>query len=70
MRWEDDKTILSRQEDGPWVAEVPPIPICYALMPNREKALSELTTVFLMMVEEYSQKGISLPADTTEIFHA
>lgn len=70
MQLEDYKTILYRQEDGSWVAEVPAIPGCYALMPTREQALAELTKVFRMVAEEYSDKGICLPADTTEILHA
>ena len=70
MRLEDYKTVLYRQGDGAWVAEIPAIPGCYALMPTREKALAELADVFRMIVEEYSEKGIPLPADTTEILHA
>ena len=70
MRLSDYKTVLYRQEDGAWVAEVPAISGCYALMPTREEALAELTDVFAMIAEEYSEKGIPLPADTTEIVHA
>ncbi len=70
MRLEDYKTILYRQEDGSWVAEIPAISGCYALMPTREKALAELTKVFEMISEEYLEKGLPLPADTTEIMHA
>lgn len=70
MTLHDYKTILYRQEDGSWVAEVPAIPGCYALMPTREAALAELTAVFGMIADEYREKGISLPADTTEIVHA
>ncbi len=70
MTLEDYKTILYRQEDGSWVAEVPAIPGCYSLMPTRESALAELSSVFRMIAEEYSEKGIPLPADTTEIVHA
>lgn len=69
-RLEDYKTILYRQEDGSWVADVPAIPGCYALMPTREEALAELSNVFQMIAEEYSEKGTALPADTTEILHA
>ena len=61
MKLEDYKTILYRQEDGSWVAEIPAIPGCYALMPTREAALQELNSVFKMIAEEYSAKGISLP---------
>ena len=70
MELEDYKTILYKQEDGSWVAEIPAIPGCYALMPTREAALQELTSVFKMIAEEYSQKGIALPADSTEIVNA
>ena len=64
------KTVLYRQEDGSWVAEIPAIHGCYALMPTREEALAELSHVFQMISEEYSEKGIPLPGDTTEILHA
>ena len=70
MKLEDYKTVLYRQEDGSWVAEIPAIPGCYALMPTREAALAELSNVFQMLAEEYSEKGVPLPADTTEIVHA
>ena len=70
MTLHDYKTVLYRQEDGSWVAEVPAIPGCYALMPTREEALAELDQVFLMLAEEYREKGVPLPADTTEVLHA
>ena len=70
MKLEDYKTILYRQEDGAWVAEIPAIPGCYALMNTREEALAELSNVFRMIAEEYSERSIPLPADTTEIVHA
>ena len=66
----DYKTVLYRQEDGSWVAEVPAISGCYALMPTREEALSELERVFEMITEEYRGKGQPLPDDTTEIVNA
>jgi predicted RNase H-like HicB family nuclease len=70
VRLEDYKTILYCQEDGSWVAEIPAISGCYALMPTREEALAEITKVFEMIAEEYGEKGLPLPADTTEIVHA
>jgi predicted RNase H-like HicB family nuclease len=39
-------------------------------MPTREQALEELNGVFQMISEEYREKGLSLPSDTTEIVHA
>ena len=70
MTDQDYKTVLYRQEDGSWVAEIPAISGCYALMPTREEALAELAKVFEMIAEEYREKGLRLPADTTEIIHA
>src|SRR5262245_20635413 len=40
------KIVLYRQDDGSWVAEVPAISGCFALMPTREEALAELGHVF------------------------
>jgi predicted RNase H-like HicB family nuclease len=67
MKLEDYKTILYRQEDGSWVAEIPALPSCYALMDTREAAIAELSNVFNMIADEYREKGLQLPADTTEI---
>jgi predicted RNase H-like HicB family nuclease len=70
MTLEEYKTVLYRQEDGSFVAEVPALPGCYALMPTREEALAELKDVFEMIAAEYREKGIPLPDDTTEIVNA
>jgi len=70
MTHEDYNTVLYRQDDGSWVAEIPAVPGCYALMSSREAALAELAKVFSLIAEEYSQKEQPLPADTTEIINA
>ena len=70
MTLHDYNTVVYRQDDGCWVAEVPGLTGCYALMPTREAALAELGNVFEMIAEEYRERGIPLPADTTEIVHA
>ena len=70
MTLQDYKIVLYRQEDGSWVAEIPAIPGCYALMDTREQALAELQHVFDMIAVEYREKGLSLPKDTTEIVNA
>jgi len=70
MTLEEYKTVLYRLEDGSWVAEVPAISGCYALMPTRDQALSELGCVFEMIAAEYQEKGRALPHDTTEIVNA
>ena len=64
------KIVLYRQGDGSWVAEVPAIAGCYALMPTREEALAELSHVFNMIAEEFLERGTQLPEDTTEIVNA
>src|SRR5947207_4486457 len=51
MKLEDYKTILYRQEDGSWVAEITAIPGCYALMDTRDAALEEVTKVCNMIAE-------------------
>lgn len=70
MKIEDYKTVLYRQQDGSWVAEIPAIAGCYALMDTREAALAELSNVFGIITDEYREKGLPLPSDTTEIVNA
>ncbi len=67
MTLADYKTVLYRQEDGSWVAEVPAVPGCWALMETRDAALAELNRVFEMIAEEYRDAGKPLPDDTTEV---
>jgi predicted RNase H-like HicB family nuclease len=70
MQFEDYKIVLYRQQDGTWVADIPAIKGCYAVMAAREEALQELTRVFAVIEEEYRLKGLTLPVDTTKIMHA
>jgi predicted RNase H-like HicB family nuclease len=70
MALDDYKVVLYRNEPSGWVAEIPAIPGCYALMPTRAEALAELEEVFRMLEEEYRDRSIALPCDTTEIVHA
>ena len=70
MSLDDYKVLLYRNEPEGWVAEIPSIEGCYALMSTREEALAELGQVFEMIAAEYREKGASLPVDTTEIVHA
>ena len=67
---EDYRAVVYRQQDGSWVAEVPAISGCYALMPTRQEAIVELARVFELIRQEYAEKGGPLPADTTEVLHA
>ena len=63
----DYKIILYAQEAGGWVAEIPAIGGCYALMDSREEALHELENVFEMIRQEYAESGKALPVDRTEL---
>ncbi len=66
----DDYTIVLYRQDGGWVAEIPSLPGCYALMPTRDEALAELRDMFAMIAEEYAERGEALPTDTTEVVSA
>jgi predicted RNase H-like HicB family nuclease len=67
---DDYKVVMYRNQPEGWVAEIPAIRGCYALMPTREEALAELGQVFEMIAAEYRDKGLTLPADTTAIVNA
>ena len=69
MSFDDYKVVLYRNQPGGWVAEVPAIPGCYALMPAREEALVELAAIFRLISEEYEERNQPLPADTTDVVH-
>jgi predicted RNase H-like HicB family nuclease len=70
MKFDDYKVVLYRNQPEGWVAEIPAIRGCYALMPTREEALAELGNVFEMIAAEYDEKGLSLPSDSTAIVSA
>jgi hypothetical protein len=46
---DDYKLLLYRNQPSGWVAEVPSIPGCYALMPTKAEALAELEQVFALI---------------------
>jgi predicted RNase H-like HicB family nuclease len=70
MPLDDYMVVLFRNEPSGWVAEAPSISGCYALMPTKAEALLELEQVFAMIEAEFRERGVTLPADTTEITHA
>jgi predicted RNase H-like HicB family nuclease len=67
MTLDSYKIVLYRNQPDGWVAEVPAISGCYALMATRQEALTELEAVFQMIAEEHADRGRPLPEDTTEI---
>jgi predicted RNase H-like HicB family nuclease len=70
MGLDDYKVLLYRNDPEGWVAEIPAIPGCHALMATREAALQELAAVFQIISEEYAERNQDLPSDTTRIVHA
>jgi predicted RNase H-like HicB family nuclease len=70
MPLDEYKMVLHRNQPSGWVAEIPSISGCYALMPTRTEALLELEQVFAMIEAEFRERGATLRADTTEIIHA
>jgi predicted RNase H-like HicB family nuclease len=70
MGFDDYKVVLYRNQPEGWVAEIPAIAGCHALMPTGEEALAELAQVFRMIEQEYREHGKPMPVDTTEIVHA
>jgi len=70
MPLDEYKVVLYRNQPSGWVAEIPSISGCYALMPTRTEALLELEQVFAIIEAEFRGRGAALPVDTTEIIHA
>ena len=70
MTLDDYKVVVYRNYPEGWVAEIPAIEGCYALMDTRESALAELANVFATIAEESAESGRAFPVDNTEIVHA
>jgi len=70
MKFDDYKLVIYRNQPDGWVAETSAISGCHALMPYAEEAVTELAEVFLLIEEENSGSGRTLPRDTTRIEHA
>ena len=58
MTLDDYKVMLYRNQPDGWVADVPAIVGCSALMPTREEAVTEIARVFEMISAEYRDKGL------------
>jgi predicted RNase H-like HicB family nuclease len=61
MGFDDYKVVLYRNQPEGWVAEIPALSGCHALMPTAEMALAELKEVFLLIEAEYREAGRKLP---------
>jgi predicted RNase H-like HicB family nuclease len=63
MPLDEYKVVLYRNQPSGWVAEIPSISGCYALMPNRTEALLELEQVFAIIEAEFRDRGAALPVE-------
>lgn len=64
MKQLQDYTIVIRPDDnGTFVAYLPAIEGCHAWGRTSNEARSELDNVFDMIVQEYRERGVDLPAD-------
>lgn len=70
VSFDDYKLVIYRNRPDGWVAEIPAIAGCHALMPTAEEAVTELAHVFALIAEEHRATGQVLPRDSTEIVHA
>ncbi len=70
MSFDDYKLVIYRNQPEGWVAEIPAIAGCHALMPTAEEAVRELAKVFRLIEEEHRAAGKDLPRDSTAIVHA
>ena len=70
MGFDDYKVVLYRNQPEGWVAEIPAIAGCHALMPTVVEVLAQLAVVFRLIKEEHRESGKPMPRATTEIEHA
>jgi predicted RNase H-like HicB family nuclease len=59
----DYHVVCHRDDNGSYVAYVPAIEGCHAIGSTPEEAQQELDNVFTMIVEEFVERGQSLPDD-------
>ncbi len=52
MTFDDYKVVVYRNQPDGWVAEIPSIPGCHALMPTAQEAYAELAGVFEIIQQE------------------
>ncbi len=52
MALADHKIVVYKKQPDGWVAEIPAIPGCYALVDTPKGAIAELAEVFRMIEEE------------------
>lgn len=53
MSFDDYELVVYRNQPDGWVAEIPAIAGCHALMPTAEEAVAELAEVFRIIEKEH-----------------
>lgn len=66
MGLEDYKVVLYRNHSDGWVAEIPAIAGCHALVPAPEQAFAKLAELFGIIEQEYREQGKQMPAGAVE----
>lgn len=70
MVFDDYKVAIYRNQPEGWIAGIPAISGCYALMSTREEAMAELAKVFETIAAGRREKQAPLQEETTGIVHA
>lgn len=55
--------IITRDEDGFYLAEVPVLQSCYTQGKTREEALSNIKEVILLCLESMAEEGTPIPKE-------
>ncbi len=61
------KVLLSQDEDGYFVVEVPSLPGCISQGETREEALEHIKEAIELHIEVLQERGESIPEDTIEV---
>ena len=61
------KVLLSQDEDGYFVVEVPSLPGCISQGETREEALENIKEAIALHIEVLQERGAPIPEDTIEV---
>lgn len=61
------KVLLSQDEDGYFVVEVPSLPGCISQGETREEALENIKEAIELHIEVLQERGEPIPEDTIEV---
>jgi predicted RNase H-like HicB family nuclease len=61
------QVLLSQDEEGFWIAEVPSLPGCGSDGKTREEALERVKEAIQVYIEALVEDGLSVPDETREV---